>query len=263
MDDDDTDNDDKYNGLMTKIWGPYFWETIHCISFGFPMEPTEEQKKYYKDFFINLGHVLPCKYCRLSYQEFIKEPGTLLDDNVVSSRENITKWAYKIHEKVNKKLGITYNVSYNDVVNRYETYRAKCDKKLKGCVMPVDKKAESYKKELDKEELIIPYNIANRFCEYALKVCGIKFDLKNILEQSKNINSDKWKKRNKICRKIIKYMRLNKLYGIDQSNGKIICEEIILIGMMCSTLCIDELKNIDLTIDPKNLKNKKIYTIKF
>ena len=37
-------DDSKTNGLITKIWGPHFWETLHCVSFGYPLEPTEEQK---------------------------------------------------------------------------------------------------------------------------------------------------------------------------------------------------------------------------
>ena len=42
---------------------------------------------------------------------------------------------YNLYEKVNNKLKVNYNVSYDDVVERYESYRSKCgkvDKKKKG-----------------------------------------------------------------------------------------------------------------------------------
>ena len=44
----------KNNGLMTKIWGPSGWEFLHSVSFGYPIEPTAEQKKIIKIFFIVL-----------------------------------------------------------------------------------------------------------------------------------------------------------------------------------------------------------------
>ena len=43
-------DDNKNNGLITKIWGPAMWESIHCIAFGYPIEPTEEQKQNYKNY---------------------------------------------------------------------------------------------------------------------------------------------------------------------------------------------------------------------
>ena len=47
-------DDNKNNGLITKIWGEHMWESIHCIAFGYPVEPTCEQKEQYKDFFIQI-----------------------------------------------------------------------------------------------------------------------------------------------------------------------------------------------------------------
>ena len=58
------------NGLMTKIWGPHMWFAINCVSFGYPVNPTQEQKRQYKTFFEFLGFVLPCEFCKISYQFF-------------------------------------------------------------------------------------------------------------------------------------------------------------------------------------------------
>ena len=33
------------NGLLTKIWGPHLWKSLHCIAFGYPSNPTDDEKK--------------------------------------------------------------------------------------------------------------------------------------------------------------------------------------------------------------------------
>ena len=30
-------DDNINNGLITKIWGPVVWESLHCIAFGYPI----------------------------------------------------------------------------------------------------------------------------------------------------------------------------------------------------------------------------------
>jgi hypothetical protein len=265
----DNKNDDinKYNGLMTRIWGPHIWESIHCITFGYPVEPTKEDITNFKNFFTYLGSVLPCKYCRDSYHEFIKDGNTKIDDNTFTSRENATKWAYNLHEKVNKKLGITYNVSYEDTVDRYEKYRAKCDPKLEGCIMPVNDKTESYKKHSERECVIIPSDIAKNLKNYAENKYGISFEIDKYIKWSENINSNEWKNRNKECLDILKNMRNNCIYGLDK-NGDLVREEIILISKLCSSLCVIELENFIKKINNKK-ENKmkggkfKIYKLKF
>jgi hypothetical protein len=48
------------NGLITKIWGPALWIGEHSISFGYPLNPTDEEKLAYKKHFESLADVLPC-----------------------------------------------------------------------------------------------------------------------------------------------------------------------------------------------------------
>ncbi len=140
------------NGMMTKVWGPPGWLFLHCISFGYPYYINDKNKdhinkrKDYKNFFNSLGYVLPCKYCRESYIEFIKETPI---DKYLNSRKDLTKWLYIIHKKVNDKLGIPecQMPGYNEMTKVYEAYRAKCKKTTseerennlaKGCVTPAD-----------------------------------------------------------------------------------------------------------------------------
>lgn len=113
------------NGLVTKIWGPPSWISLHCITYGYPENPTSEQKKNYKKYFQLIGDVLPCGACRSSYKKFISEGDTLLNNKVMKDRKSLTKWFIKVHNKVNKKLGIDYGATYKNVTQRYESYRAK------------------------------------------------------------------------------------------------------------------------------------------
>ena len=39
------------DGMLTTIWGPAMWHTLHTISFNYPVKPSCDDKKNYR----NLG----------------------------------------------------------------------------------------------------------------------------------------------------------------------------------------------------------------
>ena len=130
------------SGMQTRVWGPAGWLFLHSIAQNYPWEPDKQKKQDYLQFFKLVGNVLPCRYCRESYQDFISEPSTLLDYNVLSNRKTLTKWLYLVHNKVNKKLGITDNPTLEQTWNKYESFRSKCTKSpeivvKKGCTDPL------------------------------------------------------------------------------------------------------------------------------
>lgn len=127
--------DDYYytiNIMNTNKWGPPMWKSLHAISFGYPVKPTHEQKKSYMTFFLSVGDVLPCSFCRVSYKKYIYSHPTILDDSIMASRYTLTKWLFDIHNRINEKLGVTYDVTYKDVVMYYESYRSG-NRKGKAC----------------------------------------------------------------------------------------------------------------------------------
>lgn len=135
------------NGLDPKIWGPNTWKHIESVAFGYSDNPTDKEKKVYKQYFKNLAYVLPCCGCRKSYKEFItSEPNLKLTDTVLKNRENLTKWVYELHQRVNKKLGHNYNFSYNDFCRsmciKYDI-ELPFEKKMNSSCPP-DKKGYSY-----------------------------------------------------------------------------------------------------------------------
>ena len=234
------------NGLMTKIWGPHMWISIHSTTFGYPVNPTEDQKEQYKTFLTYLGYVLPCIFCRQSYQFFITDGDTKLDNNALESRNTLTKWGFNIHNKVNKKLNVNYETTYEEMCELYESIRAKCKEDLPGCQMPLELKAIAFK-EIDKKQFnIIPKKIALYFKDYAKKR-NIDFNLDYYEDLILNKrNTPEYDKRNKDCQEIIKEMRYNAIPSLEKSGdylGLPTVNELKLISMLCTNLPLNELED--------------------
>jgi hypothetical protein len=127
-----TYNQDDYlsgDGMLTTVWGPSMWMFLHTMSFNYPVEPTEEEKKNYRDFVLSLKNVLPCKYCRMNLvKNFEQLPLTMAD---MKNRESFSRYIYELHELVNRMLDKKSNLTYEDVRERYEHFRARCTKDLK------------------------------------------------------------------------------------------------------------------------------------
>jgi hypothetical protein len=81
------------------IWGPHGWKFIHYITLGYPNNPTNKDKEKYFDFFMNLANVIPCSVCESHFKEHLKI--TPLDDEALSSRENLMAWGIEMHNHVN------------------------------------------------------------------------------------------------------------------------------------------------------------------
>ena len=126
--------------MRTKSWGPPTWFAITCFLMGYPKtNPTKTQKRTYKQFLILSGKVLPCNICRDSYAKFVKE--SPLTDRVLSTRRNLVMWFFRIHNKVNKKLGckVLTLAQMNKKYKWYENFRAvKCSSDLGGCLKSAD-----------------------------------------------------------------------------------------------------------------------------
>ena len=60
------------DGMLTTVWGPSLWHFLHTMSFNYPVEPTPQQKKDYRDYILSLEQVLPCKYCRMNLEKNFK-----------------------------------------------------------------------------------------------------------------------------------------------------------------------------------------------
>lgn len=136
--------------MLTSIWGPSQWHFLHCISFNYPVEPTAEQKRQYRDYVLSLRHILPCKYCRINLEKNLQK--LPLTEEHMQSRATFSRYIYDLHELVNKMLGKKSGLSFEDARDRYEHFRSRCNKTRRrrarvggrgresGCVDPMHNK---------------------------------------------------------------------------------------------------------------------------
>lgn len=132
------------DGMVTYTWGPALWHSLHCMSFNYPVRPSESDKKNYKAFILNLQNVLPCGLCRENLKKNLKNLPLL--DKHMKDRNSFSRYIYQLHEFVNKMLGKKSGLSYCDVRERYEHFRSRCThnetvkhkpKKESGCTEPL------------------------------------------------------------------------------------------------------------------------------
>jgi hypothetical protein len=112
------------DGMCTTIWGPPLWHVLHTISFNYPIKPSKDEMKYYYEFYNNLKNILPCRICRDNLVNNFKQ--LPLTFSVLASRDSLSRWVYNLHELINKMLGKTSYLSYDEVRDRYEHFRSRC-----------------------------------------------------------------------------------------------------------------------------------------
>ena len=103
--------------ITPEIWGPHGWKFLHYLSFGYPSEPTTEQKNHYKTFFTSLQHVLPCSVCAKHYSQNLVEYSL---DEALESRDSLIRWVIDIHNDVNEMKGKKI-YSYDEAIKLYTT----------------------------------------------------------------------------------------------------------------------------------------------
>ena len=112
------------DGMLTTVWGPSMWHYLHTMSFNYPINPTKDEKKNYKNFVISLKNVLPCKNCRINLENNFKiHP---IKECHMKNRDSFSKYLFKLHEIVNKMLNKKSGLTYCVVREIYENFRARC-----------------------------------------------------------------------------------------------------------------------------------------
>ena len=162
------------DGMLTSVWGPSMWHYLHTMSFNYPVEPSKENKHYYKEFVKNLQYTLPCKYCRINLKNNLK--ARPIKECHMKDRESFSRYIYELHELVNKMLNKKSGLKYCDVRERYEHFRSRCSnekskifkfnktkKKEKGCTEPLyGKKAKCIIKIVPHEKKCKTLDIDNK-----------------------------------------------------------------------------------------------------
>lgn len=105
--------------MKPQDWGPNLWKSIHYIALAYPELPSHEEKINYKNFYINLQHIIPCKYCRIHYEEHLQELPMI--DLYLDTKIRLFEWTVMLHNKVNKIL----NKKEYTLKEAYELYIGK------------------------------------------------------------------------------------------------------------------------------------------
>lgn len=121
--------EEQYNsrdGFNVNFWGKILWNFLHTISFNAdPISINSEDREKYNEFLLSLRHVLPCKSCRENYAKNLEELG-YNKDIVLENRRSFSMFIYRLHNQVNKMLGKPCTLTYDQVRDRYEMFRARC-----------------------------------------------------------------------------------------------------------------------------------------
>ena len=138
------------DGMMTAIWGPNMWHYLHTISFNYPVAPTDQDRKHYKEFILNMQYTLPCKYCRINLVKNFKVHPLRLEH--LKNRDSFSRYIYRLHEIINKMLKKKSGLSYCDVRERYENFRSRCTQDDKPKLFKFNKTDKNTTKKNKKEK---------------------------------------------------------------------------------------------------------------
>lgn len=103
--------------MNPQIWGKHAWIFLHSVSFGYPNNPTEQDKMNFKFFFNSVANVLPCQVCQHHFKSNLtKHP---LNYHALSNRQNLVRWLIDLHNSVNK-LTNAKTYTYDEVIKYYD-----------------------------------------------------------------------------------------------------------------------------------------------
>ena len=113
------------------LWGPHLWKFMHYLTLSYPDNPNIDEQNKFKNFFMMIGQYLPCEKCRVNYKINIQ---TLpLTDSILSSRNNLIKWLFDLHNIVNKETGKTMTRTAIEVLRKIKNqnlFLSKIDNKF-------------------------------------------------------------------------------------------------------------------------------------
>jgi len=99
-------------------WGSEAWKFLHYVALVYPKNPSDEDKKNYKNFFYSLQHVLPCSKCSENYKEHLQK---IPIEEALNNNDTLFKWTIDIHNEVNlmtNKDKFTYDKAYDLYLNK-------------------------------------------------------------------------------------------------------------------------------------------------
>jgi hypothetical protein len=111
--------------MDTRFWGPSGWRLLHCTTF----QETPTSIQDLRSFFELVAFILPCKYCRASFTDYITA------DPIPAHQKDFPHWLYRIHNRVSgklreQKLLETPDPKWSEIQKRYKEWiQAPCSRR--------------------------------------------------------------------------------------------------------------------------------------
>lgn len=102
--------------IDSNLWGPKAWFFLDTLVLSYPNNPTPDDMKEFKKFFMSLENMLPCEKCRIHYGDYLaKNP---LTNKILISKKKLVAWVLECHNSV-KRLQNKDQIKLNDFNNYY------------------------------------------------------------------------------------------------------------------------------------------------
>ena len=102
--------------MEPNIWGKHAWIFLHTVSMNYPDNPSNHDRKNYKDFFENLRYVLPCEVCKKHFSQHIHHNPI---ETALHSKRKLVEWLIEVHNQVNISLNKP-TMTYDQVIDLYK-----------------------------------------------------------------------------------------------------------------------------------------------
>ena len=102
--------------MEPNIWGKHAWIFLHSVSMNYPDNPSNHDRKNYKDFFENLRFVLPCEVCKKHFTQHIQRNPI---EPALHSKRKLVEWVIDVHNQVNISLNKP-TMTYDQVIDLYK-----------------------------------------------------------------------------------------------------------------------------------------------
>lgn len=240
------------NNIKPCFWGKKYWGGLYSMAAVYPKNSDIEYIKSVRALLLSWRKTLPCSGCRESYTIFTSQTDTnIMNNEFFSSRDKFISFVHKLRNKVNKKIGLEYNITK-------EYFKMKLDKMC--CTEGND--VDGYVNELS-EAPFIQEEIKNLILNYVHKnkshidgynskytIALMEKNLNFIKKPNFNYNDKNfklWFKRNIKCRELINRIYNNMScgdYGMLESFFKDKSLHLQLFYLGCSIIPMEDLQHI-------------------
>jgi len=89
--------------IMTAVWGPLGWMTLHSVSTIYPERPSQSERDLMTTWLMLFGETITCIHCREHFRDTHAAYRNRFP-NYLDSRQTFAMFAFRVHNSVNARL---------------------------------------------------------------------------------------------------------------------------------------------------------------